>query len=269
LLAEAGFRWIRQDLTWSSVETKPNVYNFDELDQLILKTLLPNKLRAILILDYFNPLYDNNTAVHTEGGRKAFCAFAYACIERYRGNGFIWEIYNEPNLDMFWPPKANVTDYARLVHAIGKYVKQAFPDEFLVGPGTSQIDFNYVEQAFQLGILEVVDAVSIHPYRSLSPETTIADYKRMRYLIHKYLPREKERMDLIVSEWGYSELYPSLNIHKQGKYVARMQLVNLASDIRLTINYDWKNDCEDPKNLECFFGTVGYTYYPGRYVCCC
>ncbi len=52
-IAAAGFKFIRMDLTWSSIETVKGVYDWSAYDDLI-SNLDQRGLRAILILDYNN-----------------------------------------------------------------------------------------------------------------------------------------------------------------------------------------------------------------------
>ena len=100
MLVETGLRYIRTDVTWSEVERTPGVYDFSQVDKLVHGVLLPNNLKAIFIFDYLNNLYDNGSSPYTDVGRNAFASFALATVERYHSRGFIWEIYNEPNIDV-------------------------------------------------------------------------------------------------------------------------------------------------------------------------
>jgi hypothetical protein len=270
LLSAGGFRFVRMDMHWGGVERVKGQYNFSDYDHLVYKNLIPNQLRALFIFDYTNKFYDQDMSPCSDDGRNAFANFADAAMARYKGLGYIWEIYNEPNIG-FWKPKPNVEDYSKLVQTVGKLLKSKYPNETLIAPGTSQIDFPFIERIFQNGALNYLDAVSIHPYRQGDkwPETTTDDYNQLKELIHKYKPASKKEkyIPIIVSEWGYSELYPHCNKEIQGKYIARQYLNAIANDIPLMIYYDWHNDCNDKKDRECFFGTVEYEYHEGQTPC--
>jgi hypothetical protein len=56
MLAKAGFKWVRLDLTWAATERKPGEYDFSAYDGLVAE-LYKHKIRALFILDYGNPLY--------------------------------------------------------------------------------------------------------------------------------------------------------------------------------------------------------------------
>ena len=273
LLAEAGLRWVRMDLKWDATEKQPGIYDFSAYDRL-MAALEPFSLRALFILDYGNPLYDHGAPPRTEIARQAFARWAMAAAKHFAGRGAIWEVYNEPNHSLFWPPRPNPAEYVALALAVGKAFREAVPDEKLIGPATSEIDFNFLESCFKAGLLEYWSAVSIHPYRRNDPETAAADYCRLREMIKTYSSQSKAQspkskvqaqdIPIISSEWGYSAVWPGLSDDKQGQLLARAWLTNAANDISLSIWYDWRDDGLDPKEPEHHFGMVSNAYHQGR-----
>src|SRR5205823_7504269 len=147
--------------------------NFAAYDRL-MASLAPHHIRALFILDYTNPLYDNDQSPHTDEGRAAFAHWAAASARHFRGRGILWEMYNEPNIG-FWRPKPNVDDYTQLALAVGKALRAAVPEAVYVGPATSTIPFPFLEACFKAGLLEYWSAVSVHPYRQTDPETALED----------------------------------------------------------------------------------------------
>jgi hypothetical protein len=271
MLSEAGLRWVRMDLKWDATEKQPGVYNFSEYDRL-MTALAPFKLRALFILDYGNPLYDNGAPPRTETARQAFARWAVAAAKHFAGRGALWEVYNEPNHSLFWPPQPKAQEYVALALAVGRAFREAVPDEKLIGPATSEIDFNFLESCFQAGLLEYWSAVSIHPYRRNDPETAAADYCRLREMIQRYAPNVQssdrvtvsKQIPIISSEWGYSAVWRGLSEDKQGELLARAWLTNAANDISLSIWYDWRDDGVDPNEAEHHFGMVSNAYHQGR-----
>src|SRR5437763_1363751 len=57
LIAAAGFRFVRMDFGWAATERAKGNYNWSEYDQLVAN-LEQRGMRAVLILDYSNPLYE-------------------------------------------------------------------------------------------------------------------------------------------------------------------------------------------------------------------
>jgi hypothetical protein len=277
MIAAAGFKFIRMDFVWHDIETSHGIYNWDAYDELT-SNLDKRGLRAIYILDYSNPLYEEEVeskdpitgeaqkgiaAPHHEESVAAFVRWAATAATRYKESNIIWEIWNEPNIT-FWRPAPDVTQYNTLAIATCKAVKYADPNSIIIGPATSQIPFPFIESVLASGLPEYLDAVSVHPYRdySLSPETAAGDYDKLRELIDRYTPEGRMAIPVISSEWGYSSATRGLSTETQAAYIVRMQLSNLINNIPVSIWYDWKNDGEDPGNFEHNCGTVSYDLKP-------
>jgi hypothetical protein len=271
MIADAGFRFIRMDFSWQDIERTKGNYNWAAYDELTAN-LIKRGLGAIYILDYSNSLYEdqvNSSDPLTNKEQKdiasprksesiaAFARWASASAGHFKGSNIIWEIWNEPNI-FFWKPKPDVRQYIALALATCKAVRSAVPDASIIGPASSEIPMPYLESFLASGVLEYLDAVSVHPYRdySKSPETAAADYKNLRELIEHYAPPDKKKMPIISSEWGYSSSSRGVSSEKQEAYIVRMQLSNLLNGIPVSIWYDWKNDGDDPMEHEQNFGTV-------------
>ncbi len=274
MLADSGVRWIRMDLGWGGTEREKGVYDFSRFDRL-LAALKPYGIRSLFILDYSNKLYDKGLSPYTEEGRQAFARWAVAAARHFKGKGILWEMWNEPNIQNFWKPKANVHDYALLALAVGKALREAVPEELYIGPATSRIDLPFIEECFRAGLLEYWSAVSVHPYRKGPPETATEEYAVLRTLMAKYAPPGK-RIPIFSGEWGYSAISRASSTtpwkydeDTQGKYVAREFLTNLANGVPLSIWYDWHDDGapvaagerDDPEN---HFGLTRFASHAGR-----
>ncbi|MGI9064974.1 MAG: cellulase family glycosylhydrolase [Pyrinomonadaceae bacterium] len=262
MLAESGVRWVRMDFKWDLTESAKGTYDFAPYDRL-MSALAPFGLRALFILDYGNPLYDDGGPPRTEAARQAFARWAVAAARHFAGRGVIWETWNEPNNQMFWRPRPNVNEYAALALAVARAFRAAVPDEKLVGPAVSEMDFAFLEGCFKAGLLEYWPAVSVHPYLRSNPELVSGDYEHLRELIKTYAPKGK-KIAIFSGEWGYSSVWPGMSEEKQGLFLARQWLTNVANDIPLSIWYDWRDDGSDPNEPEHHFGMVSNAYHKGR-----
>jgi len=137
-IAAAGFRFVRMDFFWETTETKRGEYVWTAYEEL-LANLDKRGLRALLILDYSNPLYEEAivsahpiTGLPVQGVASprqpksvaAFARWAAAAARHFRGRRVIWEIWNEPNGN-FWRPKPDVENYASLALAAGRAIREA------------------------------------------------------------------------------------------------------------------------------------------------
>jgi hypothetical protein len=284
-----AFDLIRVDLTWSDVEQTPNQYNFTKFDNLV-KLLDDSSMGALFIFDYGNPLYGNGTAPKTDSSRAAFAKYAVACATHFSGKGIIWEIWNEPNWGTY-----HYGDYAKLVNAVGSEWQRTpvLESEMLIGPATALLEtfaLGFIENVSKLGALNFLDAISVHPYRCskcfdnrTDPESVLADYAAVRRIIQQYAPADrKNKISVISGEWGWSTcscpsqaavgtvistpLVPcpcigggtpdTFTQSDQARMLLRSWLTNEASDVKVSIWYDWRNDGANTTLGEDNFGVV-------------
>lgn len=251
MIAAAGFRFIRMDCSWSTIETTPGVYDWSAYDQLV-SNLKQRGLRAILILDYNNPLYLSSGASVDSGpidstDIAAYCKWAAATVKHFEGDRIIWEIWNEPNNSSFWKPAPSAEQYATMALAACKAIRQADPTATIIGPAADRFPSDLLDSIMTRGVIDYLDGVSVHPYRgNLNPETapyytpssTPNDrgYHWLDSLISIYEPAGKH-IPVICSEWGYSS--SSVSLQTQADYLVRIQLFNLYNGLPISIWYDW------------------------------
>ncbi len=279
LIAAAGFKFIRMDFGWGGTERTKGEFNWAEYDGLTANLELRG-LRAIYILDYSNPLYEETVVSknpltgkeqkdvaspqHPESVA-AFAHWAAAAAKHFAGRRIIWEIWNEPNIS-FWKPKPNAQQYSTLALATAKAVREADPNATIIGPATSEVPVKFIEEFFAAGALAHLDAVSVHPYRSYKkgPETAVEDYAKLRALIERHAATpEQKSLPIISGEWGYSTFTnKGVSLETQAAFLVRQQLANLLAGVPISIWYDWKDDGTDPKEREHNFGTVTHDLQP-------
>ena len=279
LIAAAGFKFIRMDFGWGGIERKKGEYDWSAYDELTAN-LEQRGLRAIYILDYSNPLYEETVVSKNPLTGKehkdiaspqqpesvaAFARWAGAAAKHFAGRRIIWEIWNEPNIS-FWKPRPDVKQYTALALATAKAVREADPHSTLIAPATSEVPVKFLEEFFAAGALAQLDAVSVHPYRSYKkgPETAAEDYAKLRVLIEKHAPTPaRKNLPIISGEWGYSTFTnKGVSLETQAAFLVRQQLANLSAGVPLSIWYDWKNDGADLGEREHNFGTVTHDLHP-------
>ncbi len=255
-LESVGVGWVRMDFAWADIEKTKGIYDFSAYDSL-LAGLTARHIRPLFILDYGNTLYAPGPPTTPET-RGAFARFAAAAATHYRGKPILWELWNEPNGN-FWPPKPDARQYVALALAAAHAIHAADPDATVIAPGTSGIPLDFLEELFRQGLLNEVDAVSVHPYRPDAPETAVADDRALRLLLHRYAPPGKD-IPLVWSEWGYTGLL--VGETQQSQYLTREWLTALTDGVRLSIWYDWHDDGTAPADSEAHFGMVLNDYSP-------
>ena len=235
LLKGTGVGRVRMDAAWHRVEKERGLYDFGALDGL-MRELDVHGLRALLILDYGNSLYagtEHTPPINPEA-RAAFVKYAAATVAHFKGRGVIWEIYNEPNNKQFWPPTPDGKVYAELARDVAAAVRAAAPGEVLVGPGLALIDKPFFTKAVDAGLLDAVDAVTVHPYRQTAPETFGDELAWLR----KTVADRGKRTPIIAGEWGYPVVW--VDATTQVNYLARQMLWGLSERLPLNVWYDWR-----------------------------
>ncbi len=255
-MADGGFRFIRMDFFWGSIETSKGVYNFKNYDDLV-DSLATRGIRALLILDYGNGLYGPAPQTN-EQGRQAFAAFAKAAAAHFKGRGVVWDLWNEPNR-VLWGASPNPNDYVELAKAVYPAIKEADPEAILVGPAVNRWDYGYIESVFRAGLLNYIDGVTLHPYDPKQPEDAIKFFNRVRSLMKKYAP-EGRQIPILSGEWGYNTSKWQISLDAQAQYIARMFLTNTMCGCPVSIWYDWRNDGTSEINGEHHYGVVYYDY---------
>jgi hypothetical protein len=236
LMDSAGIRWVRIDLAWSAAERAPGQYDFG-LWERFLDAFEPRGIRTLFILDYGNEIYENGFPPSSDAGRAGFASFAGAAARHFRGRA-AWEIWNEPNLPQWWVGAPDPQAYVALARAATAEIRRGDPDAWILGPslGGGTFDFDYLEATFALGLLDVVDAVSVHPYGAASPEDAAGFYDEVRRRIAHHAPGRN--IPIVVSEWGYP--VEGLGTEGQADYLVRALAVNERAGIPLTIWYNWQ-----------------------------
>ncbi|MGR9545905.1 cellulase family glycosylhydrolase [Priestia megaterium] len=202
-IRDAGIKYVRVDLFWNSIEKEKGHYDFGQYDKLN-QILKENNIKPYYVLDYSNKLYEKDHSIVTEQGRKAFGKYVKAIVKRFKGQNGIWEIWNEPNLEMFWNNQPGYKDYGLLVETVAPIIKKYDKSGVVVAPaisGISDTSLEWLKQLFKNEkVVADLDAISVHPYRNTKPETTLEEYDKLKGIIDKYGHKD---LPIISGEWGY------------------------------------------------------------------
>lgn len=241
-MAEMNIRWARFDLIWWSLaEREPGVYNFTSpnfpgyqgwnVDRM-MELLAERGIEPFPILCYSSPLYDNETGPFSEEGRTAFANYCFAAADRYKDSVDYWEVWNEPNLQQFWGRAPHPQDYALLVAAAAPRIREANPNAVIAGGATSGIDMTFLAAAFQHGLLDHIDILTVHPYRLERPESINGEIAALRALMAQHTTRD---IPIWTGEWGYNTCWTGISPTAQAKVLTRMVVNNMAQGIDLSI----------------------------------
>ena len=133
--------------------------------------------------------------------------YVEAVTRHYRGLVDHWEIWNEPNIRVFWEPEPNPEDYAELVQVAYAAAKRGNPDCTVIAPGLAGPNSWHTPDIFlgriiELGVARNIDALSIHPYRHREePEVSLVEH--LEY-IADHSEKHGARQQLWITEWCWA-----------------------------------------------------------------
>lgn len=273
----AGFGIVRFDMRWEEVEKTQGVYNWKAFDRFI--TLLHDRrLRGMAILQGENEAYTKKVALPPSSGLgklrlpaapvsakevEAFAKFAATAAARYAGKDILWEIWNEPDVALFWPPKPDAKAFANLASATCQAMRETVPQATIIGPGLAHLpgQLDKVRPGFVGTLLSspaasCFNALSVHPYRQNdeTPETAQGDYERLRAFISAYTSPPDKPLPVISSEWGYTTL--KISAEQQAAYALRTHFINLLNGVPVSIWYEWRDTDMAEDDSESHYGLL-------------
>lgn len=256
LMKAAGVEMIRDEAYWHIVEERKGALEIPNRVRRNVDYTVRQGIEPLLILNYANPHYDDDMAPHTEEGRAAFARYCAFLAREFRGKVRYFEVWNEPNLDGFWRPRSNASDYAELLKAAYQAVKTEQPGATVVAGALSQIDREFTNAVLEAGAWPYFDAWSVHPYitpRSPAQANLWQNLKGIRDLVAEYGGAKP----VWVTECGYPTS-PGVNTEAhQANMVARVYAGSMEHDWLPVFGWYWFGpDGPDPENVEDRFGLI-------------
>lgn len=271
-MRNAGISVVRLDLAWHRVETSRENYDWSYYDRLI-EAISAKQLRPLLILAYSNPVYapmaqvtkadggkalQRTAAPADEAARKAFARWATLAATRYAKFKPIWELWNEPDHDFFWPPKVSADDYIKLATQTCTAIRAADPAAAVIGPGAAKpARWNTPTPAFLSDVVNsdlgrCVTAWSVHPYLNLSDADRTLEFWDFQRKLISDAPRKD--IDFVASEWGLSTFSNRISDDEQAAYLSKILALDDLAGIPLTVWYNWRDNGRDGTVAENRFG---------------
>jgi polysaccharide biosynthesis protein PslG len=286
-----GCKVLRDDMRWDVVERSQGIYDWGHpnfpwpwanYNELVDNPATPNidpllpgsRMLFILQAGPAPPSFYGTVSATTQNWWQGFANYAAASAKHFAGKGVMFEIWNEPENCGFGDN--NYVNYMGLLNTVVTTMRDPVkgdPNCTIVGPATSWIHGDVWLNRFltpcitygqthpgQKGLLDLVDAVSLHPYQTGKPENVVPEYANIRNKMQTY---GGKTVPIVSSEWGYSRAaspdgaYPAHSYQTQGDYAARMMLVNFSQGIPLSSWFRWNNAGSDPNGYEDMFGISG------------
>jgi hypothetical protein len=277
LMQEAGVAWTRFDFTRSGIETAPGSYDWSQLDY-IVNDALAKGIHVIALLDQWGvpswePYYQGPQAPDTVAG---YSAFANAVARHYKGRIQLYELGNEENTSIFWPPSPDVSAYTRLL--IGGYnnIKAVDPSAKVISgglapnQGSNSNPLLFLQQMYAHGAKGHFDYLGVHPYSQNSPDVVSQSTSAMTFDIVARLKSLMEQegdqhKQIMITEIGWPSYSEGVSPASQSAYISRVYTKIMHENyqyVALACIYDFVNDGTDATNAQDNFGVLNQNDTP-------
>jgi hypothetical protein len=269
LISEIHAQMARFDIPWMDLEHEGR-FDFAPYDRLIGELRRSGK-SIDLVLAYGHPDHSDGRAENgfplpprTPEQRAAYGRYVQAVANQYHGPDIVYEIWNEPNLDVFWPPAPDASAYAELLAEAVQAIRQVEPKAIIIMGGLAN-ELNpsaFLDTVAKTGALDQLDGIAFHPYRKDGPENSLSDISEIESAVVG-----RSLTPLWINEWGYSETWfantePSQIKKRVAIMTARLMLTVALAKAKVAIVYDLINDGSDPHDIESSFGLFDYDFAP-------
>ncbi|MGZ0151656.1 sugar-binding protein [Kribbella sp. WER1] len=258
LLANGGISTARDEAFWSAAETTKGVIQFPQSVKNYKAALDANHVDFLNILDYGNSLYYPDEAPSTDEQRDAFARYAVAAVDEFGTEHTTYELWNEWNLrDPNGAAKASPENYVALLKTVSAAVRAKHPDVKLTGPSLAVINDwqGWFTKFADLGGLDYVDAVTIHPYvQPLDPEASVAYVNTIRSIMAAH--GSSKPIYITEQGWATGTNPSAVSEPAQARDLIRGQLLSYGNGVARYSSYNFMDTGNDPANVEHRFGMV-------------
>ena len=169
--AQTGATWMRVLIDWHVIEPVKGQFNWGYADHWI-NGALKRGMKVLGLIAYTPEWARYPDAYYTAppADPANFAAFSTAVVQRYGDRISDWEIWNEPNLPLFFGYAERPADvYTQVLKAAYPAIKAVQPNSVVISGGLSRavgVDAptNFLNQMYASGVKGYFDAFAMHPY---------------------------------------------------------------------------------------------------------
>jgi hypothetical protein len=281
MIRELGVDVVRHDLLWTKVQPTEDLYRWGIYDFLVdLSQRYEFDLLPIIAYSAeWASVEDDPSAgeewFFTPPATADYAWLAYQAASRYRGRVQAWQVWNEPNLSLFWRPTPDPVRYTELLRHAYLAVKYGDPHAVVVLGGLANDESATVPQyvwhdpeAFLQAIYDAgggpyFDAAARHPYTNPN-DGVDALRDRMERFRAVMLANGDAHKPIWVTESGYSALRDSrVSDELQAEWVAQQFDALLGLDyVGPVFWYNLREKGSDPRVWEHHYGLIEYDWDP-------
>ncbi len=275
-----GVGVVRQTFDWSLIERRPGRFSLGRYDRYVAG-LAAQGMRVLPVL--FNPPPFESSGPQRGGGRGTYPPadpasmgrFAAVLVRRYGPRGTLWrerpalqrvpirswQVWNEPNLPVFWASGPDPAAYVRLLRATGRAIERVDPRAEIVGAGLADSSLGvpfarYAAQMYEAGARGAADVFAVNAF---APD--VARLLGTVRGVRAFLDARGDHVPIWVTEFGWASGGPRSayttsepgQARRVGGAVRALIAARRELGLRGIVYYNWRDARPFPGGRE-FFG---------------
>lgn len=184
---------LRDSHSWGMTERIPGRYDFSSEAAEKLSRACQSGFRLILTAEPRNPIYDRGEWAFSDRANTAFADYLSAVVDHWGHCIAAFEIGNEINggSGLKYPGGISSAEgYVSTLRMVDKRFRSQHPNVAILGGSTNMIGTGFLVGMFKAGMLELVDGVAVHQYKSHgeSTDVEIANLRTKMKLADRIVP---------------------------------------------------------------------------------
>ena len=194
-MAALGAKWVRLDIPWASIEEVEGRFYWDSTDRLV-HAARQRGMRVVGIL-HTAPSWaraPGTSFLSPPRDLQKWTRFVRAAVQRYAANVTVWEVWNEPNISLFWDPQPDPATYTALLKETYAAVHGSAAGRTVLfgglAPAADRTDgkeispLTFLRRVYAEGGKGSFDAMAIHPYSypALPTDPTTSSWNQFQKL---------------------------------------------------------------------------------------
>lgn len=163
LIREAGIKIVRLEINWFDVEPSPEVFDFKKHD-FIINELAKNNIKILGLLQY-SPEWTGQKWNHPPQ-HDLFNRYAKKVVQRYRDRIMFWEIWNEPDNQIYWTQQDQMLSYTSLLKSVYPAIKEMDPTAKVLMGASNVYPVLSLKKLYGHGGKDFFDIVNTHPFQN-------------------------------------------------------------------------------------------------------
>lgn len=245
-------------VTWYDLEPEKGKWNFKRLDHFV-EMAEQNKVEVLLPLG-MTPKWASSRPTENSAYGLGYAAepanmedwrnYVRTVAKRYKGRIHYYEIWNEPNLNIFFT--GDMAKMVELTRIANEEFKKVDPGIRVVSPGVGNIGkrMQWLDDFFRLGGGAYIDIVAYHFYvPSANPEAILGLARDAHQVMKKYNLDDKPLWNTESGWWIANEdgtpdnsayiTWKKLDHSNAGAFIARAHILAWAAGVERYYWYSW------------------------------